>query len=206
MKSQRRYSIIRLHISNQLPFSLQVGMWHNRCTHRCRPIVVALFLKWPAATWLNFCITLTNKLLMRHKQGTLSSYFKALNYSLGTYVSDDVIAETDADMICSTQLSNKLPTQYAKALWNKALRCNRVYEEYVPKGIFILRDCRNSSATVSTLTEVRRRTQQSTIWSVIQQRWRSCKLVHKTLMCHVIAKRWKTHEEAMDAAAATQMT
>lgn len=36
-----------------------------------------------------------------------------------------------------TQLSKSSPMELAEALWNKALRSCRVYDEYVWKGIFI---------------------------------------------------------------------
>lgn len=50
---------------------------------------------------------------------------------------DDVIAEMDANMMSFTKLSNKWPSEYAEALWKKALRCNRVFDEDVLKGISI---------------------------------------------------------------------
>lgn len=36
-----------------------------------------------------------------------------------------------------TQPLNKSHTKYAEALYNKVVRCDRVYDEYMLKGIFI---------------------------------------------------------------------
>lgn len=44
---------------------------------------------------------------------------------------EDVIAETDADMICFTQPSSKPTTEHAEALLSKALQFNRVHDEYI---------------------------------------------------------------------------
>lgn len=53
------------------------------------------------------------------------------------YATDDVIPEMDADMMRITQASNKKPAEYAEALWNKVLRGDRDYDEYVLQDIFI---------------------------------------------------------------------
>lgn len=58
---------------------------------------------------------------------------------LATCATDDIIVETDADLMQLTQPSNKVPTEYSGALWNKAFRRDTVYNEYVLKGIFIER-------------------------------------------------------------------
>lgn len=95
------------------------------------------FMKKPAAAALNSRISLPSKSHRRHKEGTLTTYCEVVNYLLETYATDDVIAETDAEILRFTQPPTKSPTEYAEALWNKALRCDRVYDEYVLKGIFI---------------------------------------------------------------------
>lgn len=56
--------------------------------------------------------------------------------TLETYATDDVIAETGTDMMRFTQPSKKSPAEDEEALWNKAPRCDRVYDEYVFKDIF----------------------------------------------------------------------
>lgn len=95
------------------------------------------FLKRPTAAALKDCIALPSKMHRRHKEFTVTSYRKVVNCLLETYATDDLIGKTDADIMRFPQESNKLPTEYAEALWKKALRCNRFYDESVLKGIFI---------------------------------------------------------------------
>lgn len=52
------------------------------------------------------------------------------------YATNDVIVETDDDMMGFTQSSEKSPTEYSKAVWNRALQTDPFYE-YRLKGIFI---------------------------------------------------------------------
>lgn len=56
---------------------------------------------------------------------------------LETHTTDDILAETDAKIRRFTQLFNKTPIQYAEFLRAKALRCERVYDEYVLRSNFI---------------------------------------------------------------------
>lgn len=56
---------------------------------------------------------------------------------LETYTTDDVIAETDAEIITLSQLLNQTLIEYAKLLWSKALRCNEVHDIYVVKSNLI---------------------------------------------------------------------
>lgn len=49
---------------------------------------------------------------------------------------DDIIAETEGDMMGLTQPSNKCPTEFAKALWNKAIMCKKEFDGYVIKDLF----------------------------------------------------------------------
>lgn len=53
---------------------------------------------------------------------------------------DDVITETEADTICNTQKPpKKTLNEYAELLRIDVLRSDRVYDEYVSKGIDIER-------------------------------------------------------------------
>lgn len=61
-----------------------------------------------------------------------------MNYLLETYVTDDVIAEINNDIMPYAQPVNKTPIEYAGILWSKALQCDCVYDDYVLKGIFIV--------------------------------------------------------------------
>lgn len=55
-------------------------------------------------------------------------YWEAVNHLLQMYGTDDVIIEADNNLMGFTQLPNESPTENAKVLWNKALRCYRVYD------------------------------------------------------------------------------
>lgn len=70
-------------------------------------------------------------------EGAITTYYYAVNYLVDTYATDDVTAKTVADMICFTQISNKLPTEYPEAQLNKAVVCDAAHNEYVLDGIFI---------------------------------------------------------------------
>lgn len=59
---------------------------------------------------------------MNQKEGRVRSYCDAVNYLLEKYVTDDVIAKPEVDMMRFIQLSNKFATEYAEELWNKALQ------------------------------------------------------------------------------------
>lgn len=71
------------------------------------------------------------------EEGTLASYCKADKNLLDTYATEDITAGTDADMIGLTHTANKSRMEYAEAQWNTSLRCDRVYDEYVLRGILI---------------------------------------------------------------------
>lgn len=49
----------------------------------------------------------------------------------------DVILESDLDMMWTIAPSTKKPMEYAEAAWSKALRCNRIIDEYVLRDIFV---------------------------------------------------------------------
>lgn len=70
----------------------------------------------------------------------MTSYRESVKFILEMNVTNIVIAEADAHMMHFTQLLNRSSTEYTEAaLWNKLVQCNRVYDEYVLKGIFIER-------------------------------------------------------------------
>lgn len=85
------------------------------------------FVKHHDAAALNEWIALKSKSHKRQKQGTVTSYCELVDYFLGTHATDRVIAKTDTGIMQFTQASNKSPTKYANALWNKAPRGDRVY-------------------------------------------------------------------------------
>lgn len=64
---------------------------------KCHIMVDTFFMKRHAAVTLNACIKLQLKSLKRQKEGTVTSYGQAASHLLEMYVTDDVIAETDAD-------------------------------------------------------------------------------------------------------------
>lgn len=96
-------------------------------------------MKHPVAAMLNACIAVKPKLHNRQKEGTVLLYCEAINinYLLKTLATHYVIAKTDADIMQITQPSNTSAMEYANGMSNKALRCNRVNDKYVLKGILI---------------------------------------------------------------------
>lgn len=62
---------------------------------------------------------------------------EAVSYLLATYTTGDVIAETDAYLMPFTEQLSESPTEYGKALWDKALKCYRACYGYVFKGTCI---------------------------------------------------------------------
>lgn len=56
------------------------------------------------------------------RQGTETSCCEAVNHLLEMYSTDDLVAETEACMMQFTQPSDKMPTEYTKALRNKEVR------------------------------------------------------------------------------------
>lgn len=95
-------------------------------------------MKRPATAALNACVVLRSKWHKRQKEETVTSYCEAQNYLLETYASYVIIAELDAEMIRFTQPSSKPPRKFDEDFSNRALRCNRVFDEYVHKGKFIV--------------------------------------------------------------------
>lgn len=70
-------------------------------------------------------------------QAMLRRYLEVVKYLLQTYLSQDVVAETNAALTCYTQPSTVMPVQYVKALVYKSLKYREVYEEYLLKGLLI---------------------------------------------------------------------
>lgn len=94
-------------------------------------------MKRAAAHALNTRIALRSKAHRSQKEGPIPSYCEAINYFLETYAVDDVIVQTDTNIMSFTQLSNKSPTEYTEAFWNNAHQWNSVSDEYVLKEISI---------------------------------------------------------------------
>lgn len=114
--------------------SIQTGVRYRRSTQRSCSLATPLFMKSPAVATLKACIPLHLKSHSGQKEGTVTTYCKAVRFFLETYTNDGVIAEEDADMMSFTQPSNKSPAEYEKVLWNKVLRGDRIYDEYAWKG------------------------------------------------------------------------
>lgn len=69
--------------------------------------------------------------------GTLTRYCKVLDYLLEKYVTNYCTVKMGGKMFHFTTPSNMASMEHAEALWNKALRYGRVYNEYVLNGLFI---------------------------------------------------------------------
>lgn len=89
-----------------------------------------IFLEGPAPKALRTRLLLRSTCCERKKEGTLTAYCEAVNYLLETYATDDMIVETDANMMLFTNPFNKSGTEYVKALCNKAIISKRVRDEY----------------------------------------------------------------------------
>lgn len=62
---------------------------------------------------------------------TVTSHCKAVKYRLQTYAIDAFVSKTEGYMTHFAQIQNKQPTEQTEAVWNKSIRCNRLYEKYV---------------------------------------------------------------------------
>lgn len=87
-----------------------------------------VFMKKPAAACLNSCIPLSSESFKCCKERKLTIDSETVNYRVETYATDNAIAEMDAEILYFMQTSTMTPTDYAEALWNKALSCNLVYD------------------------------------------------------------------------------
>lgn len=72
------------------------------------------FMESTAAAGLNARNALKSKLHKRLNEGTVMVSCEAVNWLLENYPTDDITAETNADMMRITQLSKKSPTECAK--------------------------------------------------------------------------------------------
>lgn len=87
------------------------------------------FMKRPAAARLDARVALRSKSHRRHKEGKVMTYCDALNYLVEAYATDDVVVQTDTDIMRFSQPSIKFPTENEELLLNDALRGHRVYDE-----------------------------------------------------------------------------
>lgn len=97
--------------------------------------VLFFFMMKPVAAALNAIVSLPSKSCRRQKEGNLTSYCEVVNNLLETYATDDVIVETEAEIMRYQQPWNKTPIEYAELLCSKALGCDRIYDKYVIKGV-----------------------------------------------------------------------
>lgn len=74
-------------------------------------LAATVFMKLPAVADFKAFIAHKSKLHKRQTEGTVTSYCKAINYLLEMCVTDDVIFETDGDMMQFIQSSIKSPTK-----------------------------------------------------------------------------------------------
>lgn len=69
--------------------------------------------------------------------GLLRNYQKAVNYFPQTWATAEPIAETNATLKQYIQPSTMSPPQYAEALVTKPPRCEKSWDKYIMKGVFI---------------------------------------------------------------------
>jgi len=67
---------------------------------------------------------------------SITTYPQAVNYLLRTYASDDVIKTSDAEIRNFAQ-GTRSETEFAHALYDRALRCGPVYKEMTLMNIFV---------------------------------------------------------------------
>lgn len=91
--------------------------------------LVCFFKNLLTAAAVNARISLCSKLHWHQKEGTVASYYEAMNYLLKTYTVNDLIVESEADMMPFAQSSNRSLTEFSEALCNKTVGCHRVYHE-----------------------------------------------------------------------------
>lgn len=77
---------------------------------------ITFFMKRPAATGHNACIAQQYKSQNRQKKRTVTSSHEAVNNLLEKYAIDEVIAETDDNMMPFMLPSSQSSTDYAEAL------------------------------------------------------------------------------------------
>lgn len=117
---------VRQDSDSQFLASFSIDMWSKQGTLRDSVLVVPYFMKHRAPFVLNKRILLKSKLHKLEKEGLVTSFWNAVNCVFEVEATDNVTNEPDADMMQFLRASNKSPTVYTGALWNEALRCDRV--------------------------------------------------------------------------------
>lgn len=60
-----------------------------------------------------------------------------IKYLLETYVTSNIVSETEAGIMRLSEMPNKTLTEFSKLLWTKAIHCDRNFDEYVQESNFI---------------------------------------------------------------------
>lgn len=121
MKSQTFYSLDPIFIISFLS-AFKPAFDMNGVHERDVPWWIHLFMKRPVAAELSDCIALCLNSPRRKEEGTVTSYCEAVFHLGETWATDEVIAKTNADMMCFTQPLNKATMEYAEALCIKLPR------------------------------------------------------------------------------------
>lgn len=95
------------------------------------------FMKKPASSSLSARLSSRKSKSSGLHDERLSSYVEVVNFMLATYATDDVIARAVKTLENYKQLPGMAPTDFAKRLYTKALRCGMVYEEKRVKSLFV---------------------------------------------------------------------
>lgn len=61
---------------------------------------------------------------LRRQEGNLMSCYEVFNYFLGTYATDDIIADADMNIMSFKQPTGQDAVEYTQALWREALCCD----------------------------------------------------------------------------------
>lgn len=93
------------------------------------------FIKEPAKAPLMHRVCLTDK--DSQQKGKLTTYCQVVNYLLVTYATDDEIAKAEAGIMQFKKPERMSATLFSELLWEKALRCGRVYNDARLKALFI---------------------------------------------------------------------
>lgn len=65
------------------------------------------------------------------EEGLLTFYIKEASLLLETYATDDIIAETDNDIVHLLHPLGMSLLKFSEVLWMKRLRCSHLYGDYV---------------------------------------------------------------------------
>lgn len=119
-------------------FSPQADVQHER--HPLKSACMALAPLYEKQTAVSLNARTEQKemsLHKRQKEGMLTTYCEVVNNSLGLALTDDMIPDTESMTLRSLHLLRKMPNEYGKLVWAKALRWDLFYNEYVLKVHFI---------------------------------------------------------------------